>query len=64
MGYKQFIYNSSLHYSYVFKAGHPLAIQIFLLSVVFLDYKIQNKKVENLNPWIHKHISKLCDLEQ
>ena len=63
MGFKQYIFNSSYHYSVVFKAAYPIVIQVFIASTLFLHYSIQHKRVENLNPWLRSHLFKLCDLD-
>ena len=63
MGFRNYVFNSMNHYSFVFKAAHPLAIQLFLSTALLFSYTIRDEKVPNLNNWFKGYLRKLCDLD-
>ena len=63
MGFREFIWNSMNHYSFVLKAGRPIACQFFILAGLFKKYSMGDQPIQNLNPLLHYYLKKLNDIE-
>jgi len=63
MAYKRYISNFTEHYSFIAKASHPVAIQVFLLTWCFSNHSLDGKTYNTVNSWLRSLAYKIAEIK-